>query len=147
MTGVQTCALPICIDSLGSLPYLDALAERTANLDVRILERDQNLDLMDAHLFRGRSRSIPCVIAYDDAFRELGSWGPRPTALLTALETEWATLDAAAQLAEKRRWYAKDRGVSSVHEVVALLTRATAANAHAPVAAQLGTLSASASAE
>jgi thiol-disulfide isomerase/thioredoxin len=139
-----------CIDSASSLPFLDALAERAANLDLRILDRDENLDLMDAHLFRGKSRSIPCVIAYDDQFVEHGAWGPRPTAMQALLESEWAALDKPAQLAEKRRWYAKDRGVSSVREIIALLEVAATANRQLGVTAFAPTeavLSAAASAE
>ena len=56
-----------------------AHAEAVPNLDLRMIERDQNLDLMDAHLTNGKSRSIPVVILLDDGFCERGWWGPRPT--------------------------------------------------------------------
>lgn len=116
-----------CIDSVSSLPFIDALAVAASNLDLRILDRDKNLDLMDAHLFRGKSRSIPCVIAYDDQFVERGWWGPRPAELQRLVDEEWASLDKSARVAEERRWYAKDRGVTPVREVEALIARAAAA--------------------
>ena len=113
-----------CIDAASSIPFIDALADRASNLDLRILERDQNLDLMDAHLTNGKSRSIPVVILYDDAFAERGWWGPRPTALQALVQGEWAALDPMERVARERRWYATDRGESSVREIVALIERA-----------------------
>jgi hypothetical protein len=47
-----------CGDAVNSVPYLARLAELAPNLDLRVLARDENPDLMDAHLTRG-SRSIP----------------------------------------------------------------------------------------
>src|SRR5690242_1238435 len=57
------------------------LADSISNMDMRILARDQNLDIMDAHLTNGKSRSIPIVILLNDKFQECGWWGPRPRSL------------------------------------------------------------------
>src|SRR6185436_12705370 len=46
-----------CGDAVNTLPVLAAISNRARNLDLRILSRDANLELMDAHL-TGRSRSI-----------------------------------------------------------------------------------------
>src|SRR5215207_7791388 len=62
-----------CGDSVNILPYVARLAEVTGHLEMRILGRDANRDLMDAHL-TGKSRSIPIVIVYDEDFREKGAW-------------------------------------------------------------------------
>src|SRR5438045_2984358 len=62
-----------CGDAVNTVPVVAKLAELSANLDLRVLARDENLDLMDAHL-TGASRSIPIVIALDDDFREQGWW-------------------------------------------------------------------------
>jgi len=124
-----------CIDAACSIPFIDALAERGTNLDLRILDRDKNLDLIDAHLTNGKSRSIPVVIVYDDQFVERGWWGPRPAELQALVQGAWATLETSERVAQERRWYVKDRGVSSVREIVALLERAAAAtSASAPSA-------------
>lgn len=63
-----------CGDAVNTLPVIAALTGVSDLLDFRVLGRDENLDLMDAHLTGGRSRSIPIVIAYDSSFRELGWW-------------------------------------------------------------------------
>ena len=43
---------------MNTVPYLARLAESVPNIDMRLLTRDENPDLMDAHL-NGTSRSIP----------------------------------------------------------------------------------------
>src|SRR4051812_20426343 len=69
-----------CGDAVNTVPVVARLAELAGNADLRVLARDTNLDLMDAHL-TGSSRSIPVVIALDEEFVERGWWGPRPRAL------------------------------------------------------------------
>jgi len=70
-----------CGDSINIVPIVAKLTEAVSNMDMRILERDKNLDIMDAHLTNGKSRSIPIVILLNPKFQECGWWGPRPTAL------------------------------------------------------------------
>ena len=67
-----------CGDAVNTVPVLARLAELAPNLDLRVLARDHNLDLMDAHL-SGTSRAIPVVIILDEEFQERGWWGSRPT--------------------------------------------------------------------
>jgi hypothetical protein len=107
-----------CGDAVNVVPVLDELAARAKNFDLRMLQRDLNLDLMDAHL-TGKSRSIPVVMAFDEQWIERAWWGPRPSAL-----QEWV-LSAEAQALEKaerykgiRRWFAVDKGRTSVHELL-----------------------------
>lgn len=109
-----------CGDAVNSVPYAARLAELAPNLDLRVLPRDQNLDLMDAHLTNG-SRSIPVVLVYDDAFAELGWWGPRPSELQAWVLGPGQALDKEARYKEVRTWYARDRGRSTLAELVALL--------------------------
>src|SRR5512133_1635686 len=69
-----------CGDAINTLPVLAALANRAANLDLRILSSEKNADLMDAHL-TGSSRSIPIVMLLDANYVECKWWGPRPSPL------------------------------------------------------------------
>jgi hypothetical protein len=108
-----------CTDAIGTIPYVVRLLEAIPNAEFRCVDRDQHLDLMDAHL-TGVARAIPVVIVYDAAFRELAWWGPRPMAL-----HEWALgdapqLDKDARNKYKRGWYARDRGASTIVEVAAM---------------------------
>ncbi len=113
-----------CIDSLSLVPYLDELAARAPNLDLRIVDRDTNLDLMDAHLSPTGKRAIPAIVLYDEQFEERGLWGSRPRALQEFLDTAAQALPKDEMAKAKRRWYAVDRGRSTVEEIVALLERA-----------------------
>ena len=47
-----------CGDAVNTLPVVARFADEVG-WDFRVLSRDENLDLMDAHLTNGRSRSIP----------------------------------------------------------------------------------------
>jgi hypothetical protein len=116
-----------CGDAVNTVPFLARLADAAPErLDVRVLTRDTNLDLMDAHL-TGTARAIPIVIAYDDDYVEHGWWGPRPSPLQTwAQGPEGQALDKPERYRHIRTWYARDRGRTTVDEVLQLLESAAA---------------------
>lgn len=113
-----------CGDAVNIVPVIDALAEETRNLEIRLIERDKNLDLMDKHL-TGTSRSIPVAILLDDDFVERGWWGPRPAAL-----QQWFYTEEAQQLSkddryrELRTWYARDKGQTIQREIAEMIQKA-----------------------
>ncbi len=114
-----------CGDAVNTVPVVARLAELSGTLQLRILARDENPDLMDAHL-TGTSRSIPVMMALDADFVEHGWWGPRPAELQAWFLSVGRTMDKADRYRELRTWYARDRGVSTLNEVLALLERAEA---------------------
>ena len=93
-------------------------------MDLRILARDQNLDIMDAHLTNGTSRSIPVVILLDEDYRERAWWGPRPEKLQQWVMTEGMKMEPGPRYAETRRFYARDKGRTILAELVALVRSA-----------------------
>ena len=109
-----------CGNAVNTLPVLARLAGRAPNLDLRVLRRDANLDIMDAHLTSG-SRSIPVVIVLDAGFQERGWWGPRPGALQQWVTGEGRTLAKTDRYREVRRWYARDHGATTLDEVLGLI--------------------------
>lgn len=109
-----------CGDAVNTLPVIAKLAEGAANVDMRILARDANPDLMDAHL-TGTSRSIPVVIVLDADYAQRGWWGPRPGALQAWVKADGVKLDAPARYREIRTWYARDRGRTTLDEIVGLM--------------------------
>ena len=111
-----------CGDSVNILPYVSRLAEATDHLEMRILGRDSNRDLMDAHL-TGTSRSIPIVIVYDGAFREKGWWGPRPGPLQRWVMSEGLALPKPDRYPLIRAWYARDKGKTIVSEILSIIER------------------------
>ena len=116
-----------CGDAVNTVPVVAKLAALSPNLELRVLARDENLDLMDAHL-TGTSRSIPIVILLDAEYRERAWWGPRPTALQDSVSGEWKVLEKSSRYREARMWYARDRGRTTLEEVVAMLERASREN-------------------
>ena len=113
-----------CLDAVNTVPVLDRLAEAVPGIDLRVLERDGNPDLMDSHL-TGSSRSIPVVMALDSAFDELGWWGPRPTSIQDWFMREGRHADEHDRVRDMRRMYARDRGRTTLEEVMALLEHGT----------------------
>lgn len=110
-----------CGDAVNILPVVSRFVDELPNVDVRVLARDENLDLMDTHLTNGRSRSIPVVILYDDDFRERGWWGPRPGELQEWVMTEGMKMEPGPRYAQTRRFYARDKGKAIVAEVLKML--------------------------
>lgn len=112
---------PWCGDSAQNLPYIFKIAVCNPLIDVRILLRDQNLDIMDAYLTDG-TRGIPKLTAFDSQGRELFRWGPRPkpaAELFRRLEDEGVQ---GPELREQLHlWYAKNRGRALAEELVDLL--------------------------
>jgi hypothetical protein len=114
-----------CGDAVNIVPFVDALAEASPDVEVRLIARDENLDLMDAHLTNGRSRSIPVVLVLDDDFVEQGWWGPRPRALQQWFESpEAQAMTKDDRYKELRRWYARDRGRTTLEELTQLIETA-----------------------
>jgi hypothetical protein len=113
-----------CGDAVNSVPIVARLAELSGNADLRVLARDANLDLMDTHL-TGTSRSIPVVIALDAEFQERAWWGPRPRALQEWVMGPGKAMEQDPRYREVRAWYARDRGRSTLEEIVSMVEKAS----------------------
>ena len=109
-----------CGDAVNTLPVAARVAEHYG-IELRVLERDANLELMDRYLTNGRSRSIPVVIALDCDLNELGWWGPRPTELQAWTLGVGMQMESADRYKEIRRWYARDKGRTTSRELLAFL--------------------------
>jgi hypothetical protein len=117
-----------CGDAVNTVPVMGRLAAETG-WDLRVVRRDENLDLMDQHL-TGTSRSIPVVIVLDaESGQELGWWGSRPRPLQAWYSTVGRGLEPAERYLHARRWYALDRGRTAVSELLDLIEAATATSA------------------
>ena len=112
-----------CGDAVNIVPWVARLAERLPGIDFKVFGRDDNPDLMDAHV-TGTSRSIPVVILLDDDFREIGWWGPRPAELQAWALGPGRALPRDERYREVRRWYATDKGRSILAELAAVMERA-----------------------
>lgn len=109
-----------CGDAVNTVPVIAAIADASPNLELRILRREELPEIMDRHL-TGESRSIPIAILIDEEGQERGWWGPRPRALQDWFERVGRGLDKAERYPRLRRWYARDRGVSTCREIADLV--------------------------
>ena len=67
-----------CGDVAQNLPVIAKIADLSQNIDLKLILRDENLEVMDEYLTNG-GRSIPKLIYLDSGtLEELGTWGPRP---------------------------------------------------------------------
>jgi hypothetical protein len=120
-----------CLDAVSTVPYLARLADMVPGMELRVVRREEHPDLMDAHL-TGASRSVPVAMVLDADFEEVGWWGPRPSALQAWVLEHGLPLPREERLRATRRWYARDRGASTLGEFVEVL-EGTAAVACVPV--------------
>jgi Thioredoxin len=114
-----------CGDASNTVPVLARWVEQVPGLELRIIRRDEHPEVMDRYLTNG-TRSIPIVIALDADFRELGHWGPRPTALQAWVMKNRPTTPKAELYPQVRRWYARDKGESTIREVLDAMSLRTA---------------------
>jgi Thioredoxin len=80
-----------CGDAMLNVPILLKVAE-AANLDVRMILRDEHLELMDQYLTNGTSRAIPVFIFIDREGNEKLVWGPRAPMVKKIVDDERAKL-------------------------------------------------------
>ena len=113
-----------CGDAVNLLPVLARLVDEVPGLDLRILSRDENLDLMDQHLTNGRSRSIPVVLLLDEDFVERAWWGPRPGPIQEWVDAEGMKMPWKERYKVIRRYFAKDKGRALVRELLNLMESA-----------------------
>jgi len=108
-----------CGDASNTVPVLARFVEATPGYDLRILKRDEHPEIMDRYLTNG-SRSIPIVIALDVEGKVLGHWGPRPRELQDWVLENKPRMPSDELYRHVRRWYAKDRGETTLREVLGI---------------------------
>lgn len=111
-----------CGDSAQNIPYLYKISEPNKNIELKIILRDKNLDIMDKFLTNG-GRSIPKIIGFDSNGNQLFQWGPRPK-VAKQLVNEWKENGLTKEEFNEKLhlWYGKDRGKTFEKEFVGLLS-------------------------
>ena len=113
-----------CGDAVHILPYLARLEEAYPHFDLRILSRDENPDLMESHLTND-TRSIPVVLILDEKFQEVAWWGPRPQPLQELFLREIKPLPEEERFPKVRAWFARDRGRTTLREILSRIPATT----------------------
>lgn len=110
-----------CGDAAQIVPVFHQLEQAApSSLDLRLVLRDQHLELIDAHLTNG-GRSIPVLLVLNEAFELVVKWGPRPAVLKPMLE-EWKKLSDNIMVVSEHlhAWYAKDKTQAIQEELSSL---------------------------
>jgi hypothetical protein len=117
-----------CGDGAQILPVHEAIeAESAGKLEVRVLLRDENVDVMDLFLTNG-GRAIPKTVLLDADMNVLGTWGPRPAeamALVRRIKADPVLAHTYSQ--EVHKWYSADKQQNIQGELAVLLGHAQGA--------------------
>lgn len=110
-----------CGDSAQSLPIIVKTADLNPRINLKIILRDSNPNIMDRYLTNG-TKSIPKLIAFDEKGTELFLWGPRPAEaknLIMKLKNEG--LEKSEINKQLHLWYAKNKGTAMEKELISLI--------------------------
>ena len=114
-----------CGDAAHSLPVIHKLTQVNKSIDLRLVLRDENLELMDTHLTDG-GRSIPKLIRLrKETLEEIGEWGPRPEPAQNMFkEMRAAGVPHDEYTKALQLWYARDRGKTIEMEIAKMVAEA-----------------------
>ncbi len=119
-----------CGDAAQVIPVINKMAEVASKIDLRIVLRDENEDLMNLFLTNG-TKSIPKLIIIEKETGEVvGDFGPRPTQakqLIIDYKAAHGVVDETAKI-ELQKWYLADKGVSIQNEICALIKTTASQN-------------------
>ena len=112
-----------CGDAAQILPILNKMALKSNKIDLRIVFRDLNEDVMTLFLTNG-ARTIPKLIVVDKASgRVCDHWGPRPKGasdLIKIYKQQFGIVDEEAKT-QLQMWYLHDKGLSTQNEVAQMM--------------------------
>ena len=119
-----------CADAAQIIPVMQKMTLKNSHIQLRMLLRDQHLDIMDAFLTNG-ARAIPKLIVLNKNQEVMMSWGPRPTEaqqmMLTTkeaikkMEEEDRKATVAQLKIDMQKWYNKDKTVQTQAEILEAL--------------------------
>ncbi|MFH0733598.1 MAG: thioredoxin family protein [bacterium] len=111
-----------CGDSAQNFPYIYKFSECNPLITFTVLQRDNNLEVMDLFLTNG-TRSIPKLVVFDQNDNILFQWGARPKEAQD-LVTNWKNEGIPKEefLEKLHLWYGRNRGKAIEQEFINLLT-------------------------
>lgn len=112
-----------CGDAAPALPVMDKIASLNPNIQLKVILRDENSQLMGKFLTNG-GMSIPkLIVINDEDMSVVADWGPR-SKNAAQLVTEHKAANKGNILPEFKQdlqlWYNKDKGESILAELLAL---------------------------
>lgn len=113
---------PWCGDAAQSLPFFNKIAENSEKIELKIVLRDENLDLIDSFLTNG-SRSIPKLLILDENYNLINHWGPRSkvaSKLVTDYILEHGQIEDQLKT-DLQIFYNENKGVAILEEIQQLI--------------------------
>lgn len=110
-----------CGDAAQTLPILNKIAESSSKIDLRIVQRDENIDLMNNFLSNS-AQAIPKLIILNNDYYVINTWGPRSdaaTKLVMDYKKKHGKIDASFKK-ELQIWYNKNKGKSIINDLLKL---------------------------
>jgi thiol-disulfide isomerase/thioredoxin len=114
-----------CGDAAQLVPIINKMAEFSENIDLKIVLRDENDDLMLQFLTNG-GKSIPKLIILDaENQKVLADWGPRPIGASKLIQDYKAIHGIVDETAKTnlQKWYSQDKGISTQNEIMLLIEK------------------------
>lgn len=112
-----------CGDAAQLLPIISKLASQSDKIELKIVFRDQNEDLMNLFLTNG-GKAIPKLVILDkETLEVMAEWGPRPAGaikLVKDYKEKFGVIDETIKT-QLQLWYLHDKGISTQDEIVNLL--------------------------
>src|SRR5262249_497649 len=93
-----------CGDALYNIPIMAKIAKQAPNVDLRVAQRDENLDVMDEHLTQRLYRSVPCVVILDENYQEIANLKERAEAMTRVMEQEQLNVRRRLREEYKEPW-------------------------------------------
>lgn len=110
-----------CADGAQIVPVLEKIAQSNPLIDLKIVLRDENPDLMNQYLTNG-GKAIPILIIADaQSLEVLHVWGPRPkvaSQMVEAYKKEHGKLTPEFK-EDLQKWYNQDKGQSILSDLQA----------------------------
>lgn len=112
-----------CGDAAQILPIINKMALVSDKVELRIILRDDNEEVMNMFLTNG-TKSIPKLIIIDKESGEVvNHFGPRPQGakqLILDYKAAHGVVDETAKI-ELQKWYLHDKGISTQNEIMELM--------------------------
>ncbi len=111
-----------CGDAAHILPVMNKMSSESENINLKVVLRDENPELMKQFLTNG-SMSIPKLVVLNTNDEVISSWGPRPsiaTKMVTDYKEEHGGLDSNFKK-DLQLWYNKNKGVNIQEDLLTFL--------------------------
>ncbi|MFC2108934.1 thioredoxin family protein [Bacteroidota bacterium] len=112
-----------CGDAAQTIPMVNKIASTSENIDLKLVLRDENEELMNLFLTNG-NKAIPILIVLEkNTNNVLKTWGPRPktaTKMVDDYKKEHGGLDAKFK-EDLQKWYNKDKGLNTLNDIISIL--------------------------